>query len=139
MLSDDNRSFGHWRSTSKKRDAKPDAAKDNAARAGGAKKPADATHDNLETIAGRRERRDRLVEAPLPPGPSEPTPMRETLKRLAERKLKGAEAGDLTEPMWDRVVDLARPLLKGLPAPAATPPRSPEPPPTGRPRRTPKR
>ena len=136
MLSDENRSFGHWRNASQKRDPKPDASKDNAARTADAK-PADPMHDNLETIAGRRQRRDRLVEAPLPPGPSEPTPMRETLRRLAERKLKGAESGDLTEPVWDRVVELAKPIING--PPAATPPRSPAPRPNGRQRRTPER
>lgn len=63
--------------------------------------------------------------------------MRETLRRLAARKLKGAESGDLTEPVWDRVVELAKPIING--PTAATPPRSPAPRPNGRHRRTPER
>src|SRR4051812_39663926 len=99
MLSDEGRSFGHWRDTPKKRSAKPDAANDQVtgARPSG-DKATDPTHDNLETIAGRRQKRERLLEAPVPPAPAEGPQLRDALKRLAERKLQGEESGDVTAP-----------------------------------------
>jgi hypothetical protein len=140
MLNDAGRSFGHWRDAPKKRSAKADASQDHTstsrpgAQAG--EQQTDAVRENLETIAGRRQKRDRLIEA-APSAPQDTSDLRETLERLAERKRKGAEQGDPTEPMWDRVIELAKPLVNR--EPGATPPHSPAPPPSGPQRRTPGR
>jgi hypothetical protein len=144
MLNDAGRSFGHWRSAPKKPVAKADAKSDAPQDSTPTSRPprsagessTDSVRDTLETIAGRRQRRDRLVEAPLPPEPKRTPDVRETLERLAERKRADAAQGDLTEPMWDRVIRLAKPLVNDQPA---TPPRSPAPRPSGPQRRIPER
>lgn len=98
----------------------------------------DAMRDSLETLAERRQRRDELVD-PLRPAddPHANEPTRAALRQIAELRRAQQEPPDLSSGTWERVVDLARPLITRPGTDA--PPRSPEPPTNGPRRRTPGR
>lgn len=98
----------------------------------------DAMRDSLETLAERRQRRDQLVD-PLRPAddPHANEPTRVALRQIAELRRALQEPPELSSGTWERVVDLARPLVT---RPGTdVPPRSPEPPTNGPRRRTPER
>ena len=140
--SESPRSFGHWGRSGSKGAPRPQDVTPPERRAAQTNPPEDATPDatreGLETIAGRRQRREQMVD-PLRPAPDSRAeePTRNALRQLAELRQAQQEPPDLTEGMWERVVSLARPLI--TPPAAESPPRSPAPRTTGQRRRTPER
>lgn len=137
------RSFGHWAPRGSAKSPRARAAEAAAQppkssnEQNGAPLP-DTTREGLETLANRRQRRDQLID-PVRPAqdPSADEQTRQRLRQLAELRQVEPEVPDLTDGMWERVVDVARPLV--TPPRTATPPRSPAPPTNGARRRTPGR